>query len=129
MKRPYAHIEHQPLVALGTICDLVPLVGENRDFVRMGLEAIRSTNRHCIIALAKESNLEVSEISSETLGLIFGPKINAAVRIKHGEIALRLLLTKNEVEAEILALELANLNQQRRHNTEKAIILQSLIHI
>ncbi|MBG92434.1 MAG: single-stranded-DNA-specific exonuclease RecJ [Chloroflexi bacterium] len=125
MKRPYAHIEHQPLVALGTICDLVPLVGENRDFVRMGLEAIRSTNRPGILALAKESNLEVSEITAETLGWIFGPKINAAGRIKHGEIALRLLLTKNEVEAEILALELANLNQQRRHNTEKAIILLS----
>ena len=125
MEVPYDHIETQSLVALGTICDLVPLVGENRDLVRLGLEAIRSTNRPGLLALANESNLDLSEITAETLGWNFGPKINAAGRMKHGEIALQLLLTKNKIEAQTLAIELNNLNQQRRHNTEKATAILS----
>jgi len=125
MKVPYDHIKAQSLVALGTICDLVPLVGENRDLARLGLETMRSTNRPGLLALANESNLDLSEITAETLGWDFGPKINAAGRMKHGEIALQLLLTKNKIEAKTLAIELGNLNQQRRHNTEKAIAILS----
>ena len=122
MEVPYDHIETQSLVALGTICDLVPLVGENRDLVRLGLEAIRSTNRPGLIALANESNLDLSEITAETLGWNFGPKINAAGRMKHGEIALQLLLTKNKIEAQTLA----NVYQALDNNHEIIPVLNKI---
>ena len=125
MDVPYDHTSHQSLVALGTICDLVPLVGENRDLVRVGLEAMQITSRPGLLALAEESNLDPSEITAETLGWIFGPKINAAGRMQHAKIALKLLLTESILEAQNLALELGELNRQRRHNTEKAVTLLS----
>lgn len=113
--------QHRTLVALGTVCDLAPMVAENRDLVRLGLEAIKSTQRPGLRALAAVANINLAQANADTFGWIFGPRINAAGRMLHARIALDLLLSENIDEAELLAKQLEELNQERRKETQAAI--------
>lgn len=79
------------LVALGTVCDIVGLVDENRNNVKWGIEVMKRTRRPGIRALLAVAGVKISEVNSETLGFVLGPRLNAAGRMETAEYALELL--------------------------------------
>ncbi len=121
MGQPYDPNPHRALVALGTVCDLAPMVGENRDLVRLGLEAMQQTQRPGLLALAKVASIKLAEANADTFGWVLGPRLNAAGRMSHARVALELMLTKDAGEAARLAQELDDLNRERRETTLQAM--------
>ncbi len=105
------------LVALGTVADLVPLLGENRVLVAEGLEVINKRQRPGIEALMEVSSLKVGRISSESIAFGLGPRINAAGRLSHAYEAARLLAEKEPRAARDLAQKLNQLNRERQQIT------------
>ncbi len=105
------------LVALGTVADLVPLRGENRALVRRGLERINAMERVGIGALCARAGLKPGDVDAASIGYVLGPRLNAAGRLCDAEMAYRLLLTEDPVEAVELADELDSLNRQRQELT------------
>jgi single-stranded-DNA-specific exonuclease len=106
------------LVAIGTIADLVPLVGENRTLVRYGLDYIRTTPRQGVYSLLGASGIqEYNNITASTIGFSLGPRLNAAGRIASAMEAYHLLLTDDPNEAGKLAQNLDNLNRERQQIT------------
>lgn len=120
-------------VAIATVCDVVDLLDENRIFVKYGLEMINNTNNIGLKALIKETGIENKKISAYYLGFIIGPCINASGRLDNAKKGLKLLITDNIEEANMLAKELFELNQERKDMTlrgvEKAIELVETTHI
>lgn len=107
------------LVALGTICDVVPLVGENRILAKYGLSVLARSRRVGIEALANVSEVSLPFVDSYKVGFLLGPRLNAAGRIEHARSSLSLLLTEDREEAIKLAQELNELNLTRQEITEK----------
>jgi single-stranded-DNA-specific exonuclease len=105
------------MVAVGTIGDMVPLVGENRALVRMGLEKLASTDHHGLRSILEQDGMmeggALPEISSEWVAFKLCPRLNAASRIADPAEALSLLLSRNPAEASTLARNLTALNQRR----------------
>ncbi|MBN2465048.1 single-stranded-DNA-specific exonuclease RecJ [candidate division WOR-3 bacterium] len=112
------------LVGLGTIADIVPLVDENRILARIGLNAIRRSPRPGIQALLKVAGIADKPLSGYSIGFMLAPRINAAGRVGHAELAARLLLTRDESEAARLAAELDSLNRSRQ-TLEERILTQA----
>ena len=102
------------LVALGTVADLVPVLGENRLFIQRGLQILQRTNRLGLRALKRVASYRDQPLDAASLGFRLGPRINVAGRLKSPDLALRLLRSKNEGEAAQLADELNKLNSQRQ---------------
>ena len=122
MGRPYAPEEHRALVALGNVCDLAPMLAENRDLVRLGLGALGQTKRPGLLALYEVAGVKHPEtINAETIGWVLGPRINAAGRMEHARIALELLLAEDLATARTHAKRLEELNRQRRDDTANAV--------
>ena len=107
------------LVALGTVADIAPLVGENRIFVRHGLKQLEKSHWPGIQALISVSEAR-APFSTSDVGFKLGPRINAAGRLASAEDALRLLLTENKTEASQIARRLDRLNRQRQ-DIERAV--------
>lgn len=107
------------LVAIGTVADLAPLLGENRRLVIEGLTVLNRSHRPGIAALAKISGLRAGSITAEGIGFGLGPRLNAAGRLAHAYQAARLLSVNNSLEAEKYANELNELNQKRRNTTNE----------
>lgn len=114
------------LAALGTICDVAPLTGINRIIVLRGLERIAHGNHPGLAALA--NGRAVRDVSADYAAFVLGPKINAAGRVGHPELAMRLLCAASEEEARQLAAELDLLNRQRQA-IEKDITQQAIAQI
>ena len=106
--------EYADMVCLGTVADVMPLVGENRVFVDRGLQSLRRTHRPGIAALMAECNCDPATISASSIGFILAPRINAAGRIGQIELAIALFLTDDPQEAARLARALCELNRQRQ---------------
>lgn len=102
------------LVAIATIADLVPLIGENRALAHFGMTVLRKSPRLGIRALCTSARVRQSEITEDDIGFSFAPRINAASRMDEPEIAFRLLTTKDTDEAEKCASKLESLNRKRR---------------
>ncbi len=102
------------LVALGTIADVVPLMGENRIFARHGLEAILTSKRPGLRALLDICNYTQKRVTPELVGFGLGPRLNAAGRTDDPTLAYRLLTTNDPFEAAALAKRLDELNRERR---------------
>ena len=107
------------LVAIGSVADLVPLTGENRALVRLGLSQIRKPHRPGLYSLIKISGLTVNRISSADIGYILGPRLNASGRLDTALTSLRLLLTEDRNEAGLLAQELEMQNRKRQDITRE----------
>jgi single-stranded-DNA-specific exonuclease len=101
------------LVALATICDLVPLVGENRILVRAGLEQMTRSRWPGIAALLRVSSV-MPPVRASDIGFRLGPRINAAGRLGTAQAALQLLLTNDPAEATQLAASLDAQNRERQ---------------
>jgi len=102
------------LVAMGTICDVVPLVGENRVLASFGLKVLRRTRRVGLRALAAMGGVNIAGISAHDVGFVLGPRMNAAGRLEHAARSLELVMTADMGRAEEIAGELEELNRQRR---------------
>ncbi len=101
------------LVALATVCDMVPLVGLNRAFVAQGLKVLGRRARPGLAALADVARLQEAP-QAWHLGFLLGPRINAAGRVAEADIGLKLLTTADEGEAARLAAILDRLNAERQ---------------
>ncbi|MCL4218205.1 MAG: single-stranded-DNA-specific exonuclease RecJ [Candidatus Hydrogenedentes bacterium] len=102
------------VVALGTVADVVPLQGENRDLVAMGLEQARKKPRPGLYALSRVARVDLDRLRAEDIAFQLAPRINAGGRMGDGFIGLRLLLTDEPEEAHVLARELDAANEERR---------------
>jgi len=107
------------LVALGTVADLVPLVGENRVLVRKGLQKIRETKRQGLFSLAAVSDLTLARTTAISIGFILGPRLNAAGRLESALAAYNLLTSTDVKQAGELAQQLNIQNRQRQELTRK----------
>jgi single-stranded-DNA-specific exonuclease len=107
------------LAALGTVADIVPLCGENRTLVQRGAIEIVRTTRPGLKKLMELSGVK-APIHTEDIGFRLGPRLNAAGRLTTAEKSLRLLLTKDEAEATVLAESLDQQNRERQ-DVEKRI--------
>ena len=106
--------DYADMVCLGTVADVMPLIGENRVFVNKGLESIRNTRRPGIAALMAETGCTPDNVSASTIGFMLAPRINAAGRMGQINWAVELFLTEDTVRAEHLARSLCDLNRQRQ---------------
>jgi len=109
------------LVALATVADCVPLVGENRRLVRAGLRGIAGTRKPGLRALLRVSRVHPGAVDSRAIGFRLAPRINAAGRMQRADAGVELLRTHDEARAEAIAEELDRLNADRRH-TEQRIL-------
>ncbi len=105
------------LVALGTVADLAPLLGENRLLVARGLQQLRRTQRPGLRALIQISG--VKSIDTGAIGFSLGPRLNAAGRLDHALNAYDLLMTNETTKAEQIALELDTRNRERQTLTKE----------
>ncbi len=102
------------LVAIATVADMVPLVGENRALVHFGLRVLRKSPRPGIRALCSALRLRQSDLTEDDIGFSIAPRINAASRMDEPDLAFRLLTTTDAREAEKLAAQLEALNASRK---------------
>jgi len=116
--------EDLDLVCLGTIADVVPLIGENRIIVKQGLDYLAQTKKAGLRALIKESRLKDKFINATTVSYIIAPRINAPGRIDSAEASLKLLMTESEEEAEEVA-KLINRHNQKRQEIEGLILREA----
>ncbi|MEJ2484109.1 MAG: single-stranded-DNA-specific exonuclease RecJ [Anaerolineales bacterium] len=107
------------LVSIGTIADLVPLVGENRTLVRAGLQYLRTPQRQGLASLMGVTGIAPSSINAMDIGFKIGPRINAAGRIGSAQDALTLLTTRDIFEAGQFAQVLDNRNRERQRITQE----------
>lgn len=105
------------LVAIGTVADLAPLLGENRQLVLDGLKVLNQTRRPGLLALARVARLAGNDLTAESIAFGIGPRINAAGRLAHAYKAAKLLAANNGTDAHRLALELNELNRKRQQLT------------
>lgn len=109
------------LVTLGTVADMMPLLGPNRTIVKFGLKALQTTQRPGLLALYQQADLDVATLSTYHLNFIIAPRLNAMGRLEHALDSLRLLLTKNQARAAALAQTLGVTNQTRQELTQASI--------
>ena len=110
------------VVSLGTIADVVPLVGENRVLAWLGLEALNHTQRPGLKALREVAGLADKTITGGHVAFVLAPRINAAGRMGDADQAMRLLLTHDRHEAAALAESLEEDNRRRRALDEEVAL-------
>lgn len=110
------------LVALGTVADLVPLVGENRALVRRGLARLNQTDRPGLMALLQLGAGRNRKVDAGLIGYFLGPRLNAAGRIEHARTAYKLLSTYYPGEADELAARLEATNRERQKLTDEMVM-------
>lgn len=107
------------LVALGTVCDVVELKGENRANVYWGLKVMQKTRRAGLKMLMAVARVEPVKLNARALGFALGPRLNASGRLKTAQIALDLLTATNAKVALELATELDAMNTERRAEQDR----------
>lgn len=106
------------LVALGTVADLAPLVGENRSLVRNGLKQLRETKRQGLFSLAGVAQIKIDKITAGNIGFMLGPRLNASGRLESALASFELLTTTDFMRAGQLAQQLDVQNRQRQTITK-----------
>ena len=117
--------EYIDLVAIGTIADVMQLVGENRIIVKKGLELLKYTMNRGIRALAEVADINLSSVQTGTIGFMLAPRINAAGRMGDPRCAVELLLSKDDMTAKRYA-EILNEKNRERQETEISILEDAL---
>ncbi len=107
-------IELMQFAAIGTVADLMPLVGENRLIVKLGIEAMQLTELPGLRALIECAGIEKGGIDATGIGFGLAPRINASGRLDHARHAVELLTTADDQMAEALAFQLDQLNKERQ---------------
>lgn len=107
------------LVAMGTVCDVVSLVDENRANVHWGLKVLQRTRRLGLRALAEVAGVEIASIKAQHLGFVIGPHLNAAGRLKTAQLSLDLLMATDTHKAMELANVLRQMNTDRKAEQQR----------
>jgi single-stranded-DNA-specific exonuclease len=108
-------------VAIGTVADVVPLVGENRTLVRAGLRALRKTDHAGLRALFERAGIWQAEIEASHISFALAPRLNAPGRVRGVEDSYRLLMPESAVEARMAAVALDEANRTRQAETHRVI--------
>ena len=108
------------LVALATVCDVVPLKDANRAFVAKGLKVLRLRNNAGLRALADTARIDAAP-TAYTLGFILGPRINAGGRVGSSHLGAELLATDDDIEARTISAKLEVLNAERKAIEERML--------
>ena len=108
-------------VAIATIGDVMDLVGENRVFVKRGLELLKTTKNEGLHALMQCTGVDTANLNTYHIGFVIGPCINAGGRLDTAKRALELLNASNRREAVTLAADLKELNDSRKEMTEEGV--------
>ena len=108
-------------VALGTVADMMPLLGENRSLVQRGLRRLNQTERPGLAELLRVSDLQPGDVDATAISFRLGPRLNAAGRLSETKTAYTLLRTTKADEAYNMAQRLEELNLQRRTLTDAAL--------
>lgn len=111
-------IDSMSLVAVATVCDVVPLLDENRSLARSGLRSLAATQHAGTRALLRVCRLDKQQLTASDVGFGIGPRLNAAGRLDSAARSVELLLCEDEGRARVLAEELEALNTQRKAMTE-----------
>lgn len=109
------------LVALGTVADVAPLKGENRIFVKHGLDALNKTNHRGLRALMEVAGIKGKKISTRSISFVLAPRLNASGRMDSAAASLELLLAKDASGADELARGLNEHNRQRQRVEEQVL--------
>ena len=109
------------LVALGTVADIVPMLGENRYLIKQGLKLINTSPRLGIREIIAQTGLNSGSLSSEGISWTLAPRLNAAGRLEHAMSSYKLLMTDSPEEAHQLALWLEQKNTERQRLTTRAL--------
>lgn len=104
-------------LGIATVCDVMNLTDENRIFVKISLERLKSSRNYGLAALIRNSGRQDKKLSAFDLGFIIGPCINAAGRLGDAKASMEFLLEKDSYKAETRAMELININNQRKNMT------------
>ena len=107
------------LVALGTVSDLAPLVGENRPLVRNGLRVLNKAKREGLRSLIQTAGVKFGAINATTVGFMLGPRLNAAGRLESARAAYDLLMEADVFKANQLASQLNQQNRERQELTKR----------
>jgi len=110
------------LLALGTLADMMPLQGFNRDLMRRCLQLLDQSCRPGLVALRQISGMEEKILTASMVSFYYAPRLNAAGRMAEPDVAVRLLLSDDEEESKCLAEEIQHLNQQRQQATNEILI-------
>src|SRR3989344_3327011 len=102
------------LVAVATISDMVPLLGENRILAYWGMNVLRKTQNQGLRILFEKNNIKLYQISEDDIAFTLAPRINAASRMAHPNVALNVLISKDYGEAVKNVLELEDFNAKRK---------------
>jgi single-stranded-DNA-specific exonuclease len=105
------------LVALGTVTDMVPLTGDNRYWVKRGLELLNNTERLGLQEMMRSASLKPGNLDADSISWILGPRLNAAGRLDDAATSYKLLLTQDPNEAASLVSELEEKNAKRQRLT------------
>lgn len=117
------HVEERSLldlVAIGTVADVVPLLGENRYLVQQGLEVLNEARREGLHALLRIAGISPGKATAATIGFGLGPRLNAAGRLGDALLSYNLLITPDRAKAEQLAVRLNEQNRRRQALTLQA---------
>ena len=109
------------LAALGTVGDVVPLLGENRAIVKYGLQAIPKSKKLGLQTMLRSTNLVGKQLTAYYLGFVLGPRINSVGRMDDASLALKLFLTSDNDEAIALASEMERCNAERKVEQERIL--------
>jgi len=109
------------LVALGTVADMAPLLGENRYLVKQGLELINATPRLGIREMVTQARLGLGSVDAESISWVLAPRLNAAGRLAHAMTSYNLLMTSSPQEAQELSIWLEQKNAERQRLTDKVL--------
>jgi len=112
--------QYADLLTIGTVADVVSLTGENRCFVKRGLELMEQSDRAGIRAVLRVAGIEGKKLGADSIAFGIAPRVNAAGRLDSAEMAVELLLSENEEEAFEVASHLDSLNSGRK-NDEKVV--------
>jgi single-stranded-DNA-specific exonuclease len=109
------------LVALGTVTDMVPLIGDNRYWVKRGLELLNNTVRPGLMEMMRAASLKPGTLDTESISWILGPRLNAAGRVDDASASYKLLITQDPKEAASLVSDLEEKNSRRQRLTAELL--------
>lgn len=109
------------LVAIATVADMMPMLGENRTLTMYGLKVLQKTRRLGLRSLFSVMRSDLKKADTETIGFMIAPRLNAAGRLDHANTAFRLLVTEDAAEALALADDLERTNTARQAETERIV--------
>ena len=107
-------MQYGDLVALGTVADVMPVTGENRELIKRGLRVLNHNPRPGLSCLLRDTGVEYGKVDTAVIGFMLAPRLNAAGRMGRTEVAVDLILAEDKSEADRLTEELSLLNTERR---------------